>query len=210
MTISIDTKPTESIPLTVSVSDVITVGETRVTLDTVVGAFQKRCDPRRDRLSVSISASRRCICSHWLLSRSIRGSSRNTSKNGNDKRKRSARKRAALPFSWYPQSPSCPASFHLQHRNNTMLRLAADENLNDNIIRGLLRRRPDWISCEFGMLGYRVLTIPQFSSGLLKKVGYCSRTMSPRSLVLPMNESTRPVYARGFRDQPKTLSPECD
>ena len=24
-----------------------------------------------------------------------------------------------------------------------MLRLAADENLNDNIIRGLLRRRPD-------------------------------------------------------------------
>ena len=45
MTISIDTKPMESIPLTVSASDVITVGETRVTLDTVVGAFQNGATP---------------------------------------------------------------------------------------------------------------------------------------------------------------------
>jgi len=45
MTIMIATKPVESIPLIVSLSGVITVGETRVTLDTVIDAFQTGATP---------------------------------------------------------------------------------------------------------------------------------------------------------------------
>jgi uncharacterized protein (DUF433 family) len=45
VTVSIDTEPKVSIPLTVSADNVIYVGETRVTLDTVVGAFQDGAMP---------------------------------------------------------------------------------------------------------------------------------------------------------------------
>ena len=45
MGLPIATKPTESIPLTVGPDDVIYVGETRVTLDTVVEAFQDGTTP---------------------------------------------------------------------------------------------------------------------------------------------------------------------
>lgn len=45
MGLPIATEPTESIPLTVSSDDVIYVGETRVTLDTVVEAFQDGATP---------------------------------------------------------------------------------------------------------------------------------------------------------------------
>lgn len=45
MTLPIATKPTESIPLTVSSDDVIYVGDTRVTLDTVVEVFQDGATP---------------------------------------------------------------------------------------------------------------------------------------------------------------------
>jgi uncharacterized protein (DUF433 family) len=45
MAVPIATKPTESIPLTVSPDDVIYVGGTRVTLDTVIEAFQDGATP---------------------------------------------------------------------------------------------------------------------------------------------------------------------
>ena len=45
MAVMIASKPVESIPLIVSLNGTITVGETRVTLDTVVDAFQAGATP---------------------------------------------------------------------------------------------------------------------------------------------------------------------
>jgi hypothetical protein len=68
-----------------------------------------------------------------------------------------------------------------------MLRLAADENFNNDILRGLLRRKPDLDSCAFKMLAFPGRMTRGFSNGQHARGVYCSLTTLPQSQSMPLS-----------------------